>query len=67
MKKKNLKSLLLNKKAVSNLTPHAIKGGDDTVAPLRCTDYFTDVACSLQGGCGTTGPRPSGSPACNDK
>ena len=67
MKKRNLKSLLLNKKAVSSLTPHVIKGGDDTVAPLACTLYFTDLGCSLQGGCGTTGPKPSGQGPCNKK
>jgi hypothetical protein len=53
MKKQNLKNLSLNKKSVSNLTPGVIKGGGDTVAPLRCTYYYTDLGCSLQGDCGS--------------
>ena len=52
MKKQNLKNLNLNKNQVSNLTSGELKGGTRT--SNLCT-----VFCSLQGGCGTTGPKPT--------
>jgi len=52
MKKQSLKSLSLKKSLVSNLTSDELKGGTRT--SNLCTVY-----CSLQGGCGTTGPAPT--------
>lgn len=51
MKKKAIKNLTLNKKSVSNLSSDVVKGGF-TGTP-RCTVFYTDIGCSLQGDCGT--------------
>ncbi|WP_340199361.1 hypothetical protein [Ascidiimonas sp. W6] len=62
MKKTKNTNLTLNKKIISNLKvlnyseKELLKGG---------TGFYT--CQSLQGGCGTGGPVPSGRPACNDK
>ncbi|XLS29158.1 class I lanthipeptide [Flavobacteriaceae bacterium M23B6Z8] len=63
MKKVNKNPLSFTKETVSNFNSlttaqlHAVKGGS-----LR-----TCSGESLQGGCGTGGPAPSGKPACYDK
>ena len=56
MKKKNLKSLSLNKKVISNLKPHNVQGGvgifltenDVRVCNLSIID---GSKCTSQGGC----------------
>jgi len=70
MKKQKLSSLALNKNKVSNLTEDLLVGGN-TSSGHSNTGYptsteLTILACTLRCG-GNTGPRPSGSPACNDK
>jgi hypothetical protein len=51
MKKQNFK-LALGKKRISNLTSDELTGGTRT-------SNLCSVFCSLQGGCGTTGPAPT--------
>lgn len=43
MKKKNVKSLKLNKNSVSNLNEDAIKGGNSNL----CTGYFGSCWCNV--------------------
>ncbi|WP_156169088.1 hypothetical protein [Kordia jejudonensis] len=51
MKKKNFK-LALGKKKISSFRSTALTGGTRT-------SNLCSVYCSLQGGCGTTGPAPT--------
>ena len=60
MKKRKKIELSLNKRVISNLTLDRLTGGSSI--SRGCTPNE-----SLQGGCGTDGPVPSGRPACNDK
>ena len=65
MKKKNLKSLLLNKKSISNMQAN---GGR---APISGPSVFDQNGCMSEGGC-TTGPDqtmtcPHYSCACDQK
>lgn len=60
MKKRNLKSLKLNKKSISSFAQNRLAGGSRT-------SNICSVGCSLAGGCGTGDPVPSGKPACNDE
>ena len=55
MKRKNLKTLALNKKSISNFTALKLDGGS-----RGCS-----LGCSLEGGCGTGQPVPTtGSKCC---
>ncbi len=56
MKSKNLKSKLsISRSVISNLQSEALKAG---CGSRGCTQQ------SLQGGCGTGGPAPTGNSAC---
>ena len=72
MRRKNLKSLALNKNKVSNLTDRVLGGSNTlTSTTFSVTGYptstqLTDIACTLNCG-GTTGPAPSGTPDCKKK
>ena len=60
MKKRNLKSLKLNKQSISKLHPSYIKGG----ASLACTDNTTTIMTRWLG-CGASNDcPPTGSFAC---
>ena len=46
MKKRNLKTLNLNKNSVSSLDSHAIVGGTDDSCAASCTNYSDFASCN---------------------
>ncbi|KAB8154211.1 hypothetical protein EZY14_007170 [Kordia sp. TARA_039_SRF] len=66
MKKKNLKSLHLQKSTVSSLHSYTITGGTDsvvdigTVIIIRTTDYATKTGCSQLAACDSISICPEG-------
>lgn len=66
MKKKNLKSLQLQKSTVSSLHSYTITGGTDsvvdigTVVIIRTTDYATKTGCSQLAVCDSVSICPEG-------
>lgn len=66
MKKKNLKSLQLQKSTISSLHSYTISGGTDsivdavTIVIIRTTDYQTKTGCSQLAACDSISICPKG-------
>ena len=73
MKKKNLKSLKLNKQSISNLEVEKTKGGmSGIVCALFSVEELYGIRCDSENGCSNTGTDetitcPDYSCACNQK
>ncbi|AXG72431.1 hypothetical protein KORDIASMS9_04705 [Kordia sp. SMS9] len=66
MKKKNLKSLSLQKSTISSLHSYSLSGGTDsivdvaTIVIIRTTDYATKTGCSQFAVCDSVSICPEG-------
>jgi putative flippase GtrA len=66
MKKKNLKSLQLQKSTISSLHSYSVNGGTDvivdiaTIVIIRTTDYATKTGCSQLAACDSISIYPQG-------